>query len=297
MSINQFKCECGKEFTNPQSFNGHKSNCHVHILTKYPSVEEYYKNKKPLSNNGAIKSHQKKLDREARWISEKHTCEKCGKIMTEKFGSGRFCSRACANSRNHSLETISKIKTSINLKWEPIRQETLRKKELQKALNFESSKKLSLEQRAKLIERFNLERQEIQIHNSQIIAEYENFLLHKSENKIEIFPETQFEFAQYLATYDKTHPRNKEGVVFIHILLAEQLLDRKLNPLEIVHHKNENKLDNRFTNYWIFDNKASHAKYHLSLIYYLTIENDVLHCESIEYPKWYKKYLKTNNLI
>lgn len=39
-----------------------------------------------------------------------HVCERCGKIMTEKFGSGRFCSRACANSR---LKTAAvKEKTS-----------------------------------------------------------------------------------------------------------------------------------------------------------------------------------------
>jgi very-short-patch-repair endonuclease len=34
--------------------------------------------------------------------------------MTEKFGSGRFCSRACANSHSHSEE--SKLKTSNTIK-------------------------------------------------------------------------------------------------------------------------------------------------------------------------------------
>jgi hypothetical protein len=32
--------------------------------------------------------------------------------MTEKFGSGRFCSKACANSKNHSEETKQKIANS-----------------------------------------------------------------------------------------------------------------------------------------------------------------------------------------
>lgn len=40
-------------------------------------------------------------------------CEKCGKEVFEKFGSGRFCSRQCANSRNHSEETKQKISDSI----------------------------------------------------------------------------------------------------------------------------------------------------------------------------------------
>ncbi len=46
------------------------------------------------------------------WLAEHHTCEKCGKVMTEKFGTGRFCSRACANSKQHSEETRKKITAS-----------------------------------------------------------------------------------------------------------------------------------------------------------------------------------------
>lgn len=49
-----------------------------------------------------------------KWILEKHKCEKCGKVMTEKFASGRFCSRSCANSRTHSKETKEKIGNTIH---------------------------------------------------------------------------------------------------------------------------------------------------------------------------------------
>lgn len=28
-----YKCECGKEFDNPQSFNGHKSHCKIHAIS------------------------------------------------------------------------------------------------------------------------------------------------------------------------------------------------------------------------------------------------------------------------
>lgn len=38
--------------------------------------------------------------------------------MTEKFGSGRFCSRACANARKHSDETKTKIKTTLLQKYD-----------------------------------------------------------------------------------------------------------------------------------------------------------------------------------
>ena len=48
------------------------------------------------------------------WVAEKHTCEKCGQLMLKKFGTGRFCSRACANSHIHSDETKHKIKASLD---------------------------------------------------------------------------------------------------------------------------------------------------------------------------------------
>ena len=41
-------------------------------------------------------------------------CEKCGKEHDGSFGSGRFCSKSCANTRTHSNETKQKIKNSIN---------------------------------------------------------------------------------------------------------------------------------------------------------------------------------------
>ena len=45
-----------------------------------------------------------------------YICEHCGKLVEDedKFGSGRFCSRSCANSRKHSSETKNKIKRSVN---------------------------------------------------------------------------------------------------------------------------------------------------------------------------------------
>ncbi len=42
-----------------------------------------------------------------------YICERCGKESTIKFGSGRFCSRACANKREHSEETKKKISESV----------------------------------------------------------------------------------------------------------------------------------------------------------------------------------------
>jgi hypothetical protein len=113
-----YKCECGKEFNNPQSFNGHKSNCKLHYLAKYNNDDQLktiYKTRIANSTKSRLANvESKKQLNLSKWISEQHTCENCGKIMTEKFGSGRFCSRACANSRVRTAEVKEKIKQSVN---------------------------------------------------------------------------------------------------------------------------------------------------------------------------------------
>lgn len=45
-----------------------------------------------------------------------YKCERCGKEVLEKFGSGRFCSRACANSRIHSRESREKVSKTMKTK-------------------------------------------------------------------------------------------------------------------------------------------------------------------------------------
>ena len=117
--IGNYVCECGKTFNSSQSFNGHKSNCKVHHLSKYGDLT-FITDKYVRVSNSCRTTHKakfSKLEQEKleQWISEQHTCEKCGKIMTEKFGSGRFCSRQCANSRERTDEIKNKIKESVSL--------------------------------------------------------------------------------------------------------------------------------------------------------------------------------------
>lgn len=113
----EYRCICGQVFDNPQKFNGHKQGCKEHIINKYGSLESYYEIKNRNHENGVRKNRERyRLIREndlQRWISEQHTCEKCGKIMTEKYGSGRFCSRSCAHSRTRSEESRTKTKISM----------------------------------------------------------------------------------------------------------------------------------------------------------------------------------------
>ena len=59
------------------------------------------------------------------------------------------------------------------------------------------------------------------------------------------------------------HPRaNKDGSVYTHVLVAEQKLGRHLKPEEVVHHIDENKLNNNSDNLMVFATKADHTSFH-----------------------------------
>ena len=117
-------CECGREFDNPQKFNGHKSHCIVHQYLKYGSLAQLHikelARQKTLQETMATTkqlriAQNEKIAQESlqKWISEKHICETCGKVMTEKYGSGRFCCRSCANTRTKSEESKLKVSQSL----------------------------------------------------------------------------------------------------------------------------------------------------------------------------------------
>lgn len=102
-------CECGKEFTNSQSFNGHKCHCTIHrqfnnTLDAWNIVQR--ERAKSISRSLKKASENKRLASFEKWLSEHHTCELCGKVMTDRYASGRFCSRSCANTRHLSNTKI-----------------------------------------------------------------------------------------------------------------------------------------------------------------------------------------------
>ena len=102
-------CEyCGKEFKNKKALSGHLSSCVKYYLSKDGDLDKY------TARIEKIKKSNTKydiIDKDA-WLLEKHRCECCGRIMTEYFGSGRFCSKKCSNTRNHSDDVKQKIKLS-----------------------------------------------------------------------------------------------------------------------------------------------------------------------------------------
>ena len=115
--VGHYVCVCGGIFTTSNVFNSHKANCLLYIKQKYGSYELYkqwcQRNKEQARNSLLKTNESKRLQKELQWISEKHECGTCGKIMTEKYGSGRFCCKSCACSRPKTPETIAKQSKSM----------------------------------------------------------------------------------------------------------------------------------------------------------------------------------------
>lgn len=109
-----YQCECGKTFEKPNSFNAHKSNCKIHFEACGKDITEVLlKRTKGTSEARARNAEARKQEKLNQWIAEQHICKKCGCVMIEYFGTGRFCSQACANSRGErSIETKYKISQS-----------------------------------------------------------------------------------------------------------------------------------------------------------------------------------------
>lgn len=67
----------------------------------------------------------------------------------------------------------------------------------------------------------------------------------------------------YICVWMPDHPRaNPWGLVYEHILKAEEMLGRSLKDDEVVHHKDENRANNSYNNLLVFHNKANHTRFH-----------------------------------
>lgn len=67
----------------------------------------------------------------------------------------------------------------------------------------------------------------------------------------------------YICVWIPNHPRaNPWGLVYEHILKAEEILGRSLKDDEVVHHKDGNRANNSYNNLLVFHNKANHTRFH-----------------------------------
>lgn len=100
----KYICICGKVYYNSQSFNAHRGRCKKYLgEEKYNSIAKQDLNKlKVASVKKKENAKAKKIEEDQKWIEEQHTCEFCNKIMTKKYGSGRFCSKTCSKKFSNS---------------------------------------------------------------------------------------------------------------------------------------------------------------------------------------------------
>ena len=138
----EYKCICGRVFTSSQGFNGHRAHCEMYL--KQIGKFETRKQAKAIGAAKARKAQtqqmiEKQSQKLAAWLASKPKCETCGKIMTELYGSGRFCCRSCANKRNLTADTKLKISKSLdvfhaakdNSEVNLVRQDTAQKRHLE----------------------------------------------------------------------------------------------------------------------------------------------------------------------
>ena len=67
----------------------------------------------------------------------------------------------------------------------------------------------------------------------------------------------------YRVVYMPNHKRAyKNGTVYEHVLIAEQIIGRSLKPGEVVHHKDRNRLNNLPDNLIVFASNSAHTLFH-----------------------------------
>lgn len=98
---NKFICKyCGRIFNSGRKLSGHIVGKHelkfCDICKNYITVSNYKKHIKVCKEN-----------------HKSYYCQKCGKLVTKRYGSGIYCSRHCSNSHIHSDETKIKISNSL----------------------------------------------------------------------------------------------------------------------------------------------------------------------------------------
>jgi len=98
-----------------ESFSSHSGYAN-HIRWTHKDNTEY----KKKASKSSIKYQESVL---GRWIYDKWECNNCGKEFDIKYREGKkkeiyFCSRSCANTRDHSDETKDKISKSVSKLWD-----------------------------------------------------------------------------------------------------------------------------------------------------------------------------------
>lgn len=108
-----YRCICGREFEKAQSYNAHLSHCRVHLGNERYEKQHQNRQVKGWKAANDQKVYKKKLNETLKWEMTDHFCETCGKKLTVKYASGRFCCLECAkaySSKNKITLDILELK-------------------------------------------------------------------------------------------------------------------------------------------------------------------------------------------
>lgn len=144
LPMEEYRCICGKYFTNSQKFNGHRSQCREYLRDKYGN-DDYIKVRQEHYRDAALKharltaehrEEQKKLrdaEKLKSWLDTQPVCEYCGLPMTKYYGSGRFCSIKCAKASStfkNRADINERVSKTLKAKYSSVHKHSNNKKKL-----------------------------------------------------------------------------------------------------------------------------------------------------------------------
>lgn len=93
------KCICGREFETKAQLRGHQSHCRLYLgEEKYQERQELQKKASQMASKSRIEVAEEKSRKELEeWYSQPRYCEYCGKLMKERYATGRFCNHSCSS--------------------------------------------------------------------------------------------------------------------------------------------------------------------------------------------------------
>lgn len=150
-------------------------------------------------------------------------CKFCGKELEEKSKLKLYCSRSC-QGKQHGLDNVVNKKYPFECKWCGKIKHSKRKHPNGKVPEY-CSRKCSNEHTNKI-------RREKKVYTSD----------------------------GYVTVYSPKHPKQYGGRVKEHVLVAEEMEGRYLEPGECVHHKNHIRDDNRPENLFVCKDNSEHKR-------------------------------------